>query len=278
MKKIIAAFDGLKYSESTREYAIAIAQLTGAHLVGVFLDDRTYTSYKIYDLIEDDGLSETKLKQFDKADKMARDEAARDFESACKKAGIEFSIHHDRSIALHQLKLESIYADLLVISSHETLTHHTEQPPTLFIRHLLSDAHCPVLLVPARFTSIKKLFILYDGGPSSVFATKMCSYVLPELKALETEVISVRPVKANRHLPNNRLMKEYMKRHFPKAKYQVISGNAEDEIVQLLKQKPAHSLVLLGAYNRGTVSRWFRESMADRLMKELKLPLLVAHG
>ncbi len=37
MKKIIAAFDGLKYSASTRDHAIALTQLTGYHLVGVFL-------------------------------------------------------------------------------------------------------------------------------------------------------------------------------------------------------------------------------------------------
>jgi nucleotide-binding universal stress UspA family protein len=278
MKKIIAAFDGLKYSESTRDHAIALAKITGAHLVGIFLDDRSYTGYKIYDLIGDDGINQVKLKELTKKDKLDREEACRDFESACREAGIEYSVHHDRALALHELKHESIYADLLVIGMHETLTHHSEKLPTLFIRRLLSDVHCPVLLVPSRFMPIKKLIILYDGAPSSVHATKMCSYVLPELKNLEAEVVSVRPVKAGQHLPDNRLMKEYMKRHFPSAKYHVINGNADEEIRNFLKTKPANSLVLLGAYNRGAASRWFRESMADRLMKELKLPLLVAHG
>ena len=36
MKKIIAAFDGLKFSKSTRDYAIQIAKENNAHLVGVF--------------------------------------------------------------------------------------------------------------------------------------------------------------------------------------------------------------------------------------------------
>ena len=62
MKKIIAAFDGLKYSESTRDYAIYLAKQTNTHLVGVFMDDPTYTSYKIYELIEKEGVSEDKLK------------------------------------------------------------------------------------------------------------------------------------------------------------------------------------------------------------------------
>lgn len=42
MKKIIAAFDGLKYSESTRDYAIYLTKQTNTHLIGIFMDDPTY--------------------------------------------------------------------------------------------------------------------------------------------------------------------------------------------------------------------------------------------
>jgi len=73
-------------------------------------------------------------------------------------------------------------------------------------------------------------------------------------------------------------MKEFMKRHFPKAEYKVMKGWAEDAIVKYLKQEKQNALVVLGAYRRGTVSRWFRESMADILMKETKLPLFIAHN
>ncbi len=62
MKKIIAAFDGLKYSESTRDYAIYLAKQTNTHLVGVFLDDPIYTSYKVYDLVVKQGATEGELK------------------------------------------------------------------------------------------------------------------------------------------------------------------------------------------------------------------------
>ncbi len=278
MKKIIAAFDGLKYSTSTRDYAIALTKRLKAHLVGVFMDDKTYTSYKIYDLIGEDGISEAKLKRLSQKDTAAREGAVEDFNAACKEAGIEFSIHRDRNIALHELKHESIYADLLIIDMNETLTHYTEKPPTRFIRNLLGDVQCPVLLVPAKYKAIQKLIPLYDGGPSSVHAIKTCSYLLPELTELETEVISVRPLKASQHLPDNRLMKEFMKRHYPDAVYTVLKGPSEQEIIRCLKLQKGNSLVVLGAYRRGAVSRWFRESMADTLMRELKLPLLIAHG
>lgn len=55
MKKIIAVFDGLKYSESAANYAVYMAKRTGSHLVGVFLDDYTYHSYKVYDMVNERG-------------------------------------------------------------------------------------------------------------------------------------------------------------------------------------------------------------------------------
>lgn len=278
MKKIIAAFDGLKYSASTRDYALYVAKQTNTHLVGIFMDDPTYTSYKIYDLIAEKGVSERKLKIYEAKDKAIRTATAADFEKACKKAGIDYAIHHDRKIAIQELKHESIYTDLLIIDSQETLTHYTEKLPTRFICDLLSDAQCPVLLVPQKYKPLQKIILLYDGEPSSVHAIKMFSYLLPQLKQLDTSVIYVNPGNNNLHIPDNKLMKEFMKRHYPRATYKVIKGLAEYEILKYLKQTRGNALVVLGAYRRGTVSRWFRESMADILMKEIKLPLFIAHN
>ena len=278
MQKIIAAFDGLKFSESTRDYAIDIAKQTKTHLVGVFMDDPSYTSYKIYELITKEGASVDNLNKYEAKDQATRDKAAKNFEKACQQEGLEYNIHHDRKIAIVALKHESIYSDLLIIDSGETLNHYTEKLPTRFIRDLLSDAQCPVLVVPAKYKPVKKIILLYDGGPSSVYAIKMFSYLMPQLKNLETEVISVNPVNTTLHMPDNKLMKEFMKRHYPKTKYTVTKGWAEEEIVRHLKEPlHANALVVLGAYRRGTVSRWFHESMADILMKEVKLPFFIAH-
>jgi len=278
MKKIIAAFDGLKYSESTKEYAITIAKLTGAHLVGVFMDDSLYTSYKVYDLIVKDGVSEAEFKKAEAKDSSTRAAAAANFEKACQKAGIEYTVHHDKNIAIQALKHESVYADLLIIDASETLSHYTEKLPTRFIRDLLSDVQCPVLVVPKKYKPINKVVLLYDGAPSSVYAVKIFSYLLPRLQEFAIDVISVNPPDSTLHMPDNKLMKEFMKHHFPTAKYIVRKGWAEEEIVKYLKALQEHALIVLGAYRRGTVSRWFRESMADTLMKNIKLPLFIAHN
>jgi hypothetical protein len=278
MKKIAAAFDGLKFSESTRDYAIHIAKLTNAYLVGVFLDDFTYMSRKVYELLVNKEAPENAWEKLRQIDQSSRDNAVVNFEKACQKAGLNYNIHRDKNIALQDLLHESIYTDLLVIDRKETLTKYEEALPTRFINDLLSEVQCPVLLVAQRYRTINKIILLYDGGPSSVYAIKMFSYMLPVLKHLPTEVVSAKGLKRDLHVPDNKMMKEFMKRHFPNAIYKVLKGSAESEIIHHLKEQNENVLVVLGAYRRGMVSRWFRASMADALMKELKVPLFIAHN
>lgn len=278
MKKFLAAFDGLKYSASTRDYATWLGKQTDTHLVGVFMDDPSYTSYKIYELIAKESVPEDRLKKLDEDDKKIRSCSAIDFETHCQSAKLDYSVHHDRKIALQELKHESSYADLVIISETETLTHHSEAIPTRFIRDFLGDTQCPVLVVPETFKPVEKVTLLYDGWPSSIHAIKMFSYLLPELKNLPIELISVNPPHTSLHLSDNRLMKEFMKRHYPHASFTVLDGNTEEEIIHHLSEPGVNTLVVLGAYRRSSVSRWLHESLADTLMKELDLPLFIAHN
>lgn len=278
MQKIIAAFDGLKYSISTQQHAIAIAKKNKMHLVGVFLDDFTYHSYKVYDVVNSpDLLLEDALKDLNDKDEEVRKESVEKFTAACQDAGITYAMHRDRNIAIQELLHESIYSDLLVINGAETFTHYIKPMPTEFIRDILANVQCPVLVTTTVYKPFEKLVFLYDGEPASVHAIKMFDYLLSMYNNLPVEVVSVKSKKHSTHVPDNKLMKEFMKRHFPDAEYQVLKGDPDEVIVNHLADQHDNTLVVLGAYQRSTVSRWFKPSMADHLIKELRLPLFIAH-
>ena len=69
-----------------------------------------------------------------------------------------------------------------------------------------------------------------------------------------------------------------MKRHTPHAVYTVLQGDAASEIIDHVKMEHASTVLVLGGYQRGAVSRWFRPSMADLLMRSTDMPLFVAHN
>ncbi|WP_143306432.1 universal stress protein [Chitinophaga vietnamensis] len=279
MKKIIVVLDGLRFRQNTVDYAIAVAKSEKAHLVGVFLEDFSYRSYGIYELVDESGaVTDEKIATMSGHDKSMRDGAVLRFEESCQHAGLNYSVHRDRNIAIEELLHESIYADLLVIDARESFNRLREEAPSRFMRHLLADVACPVLMVPDPYQTIGKIVLLYDGTPPSVQAVRMFDYLFPGMKQLPVEVITVKSQREDYHLPDNKLMKEFMKRHFPDASYTVLKGIPEDEIVEYINKMSTNILVVLGAYTRGGLSRWFRPSMADILVEETSAPLFIAHS
>ncbi len=46
MNKITAAFDGLKYAESTKDFTLFLGRQADAHIVGTFVEARTTPAIK----------------------------------------------------------------------------------------------------------------------------------------------------------------------------------------------------------------------------------------
>ena len=258
------------------QYAIQLTQVVNAHLVGVFLDEAIYHTYSVYKVMANTVNYQKKLAELDDKDQKKRDNAVFVFRKACELAKINFSIHRDTSIAFRELRHESIFADLLIIDEYETFSRFKESLPTSFIKDLLGEVQCPVLVTPAAFKKIDKIVLLYDGKPYALHAIKMFSYVLGCLRQLPVEIITVKEEKkAGRHLPDKLLMKEFIKRHFDDVRYTVLKGAPEQQIVAYLRSSAQNVLVVLGSYQRSDISRWFKVSMADVLMEALEMPLFI---
>lgn len=279
MKKILVAFDGLKYSKTAQEHAIALARKGDYMLVGAFLDDLFYHSYKIYDLVTEDGFGlDTRRRHLDQKDSKTRARSVETFSNACKAAGIKYLVHKDRKAAIRELIRESIYADLLVIDSKESFSHYKAPKPTVFIQQILPHIQCPVLLVTGPYRAIEQTVLLFDGSPVSMHAIKMLCYTSPAYTQLPAEVFTVSNSRKGPKLPDGLLIKEFMQRHFDRVSYVQEKGLAEAQILAKLAAKGPNTLVVLGAYQRNAVSRWFRESMANVLMRDLNIPLFIAHS
>ena len=276
MKRIVAVFDGLKFSESTCQYAIRIAKQCSAHLVGAFLDEPSYHSYNIYELVYDDGIMTTKQRRLNKKDEKTRAAAITRFEQACKEAGQIYSLHKSHKVSLQELLDLTTYSDLVIIGKNESFSNHVTDAPSHFTKELLAGASCPVLLVPENFMQISKIILLFDGRHSSIHAIKMFSYTLSFLNDCPSKVLTIKNPGETRRIPDNRLMTQFVKDHFPGATYTVLKGDPETEIYNFLKDLPG-AIVIMGAYSRSRFSRWARPSMADMLIKQTNFPLFIAH-
>lgn len=261
MKKIIVALDGLNFSASAAKYAAFLAASSKAGLTGVFLDD--------------EGVSGGRLKELKEKDEQIRKESVKEFEKICDQEKIKFKVRHDRNTALQELLTESIYADILVIDRKETFCQNEEKMPGSFLRSTLNNMECPALVVPSSFKAIHKLVFLYDGGPSSVHAFKAFCYLLNAFHGLSLEIVTVKQALNYPDLSGKYLLNEWVKKYFPTVAYKVLQGDPETAIVQYAKTQKSNSLFILGARQRGMLSHWFRESMADVLIQNVKAPLFI---
>lgn len=276
MKKIIAAFDGLKYSESTASYAIEIARKYNGKIFGVFLEDFTYHSYSIADLAADD-YPEQHAAQLNKMDAEVRESSIKHFRQQCEEHGLVYSIHRDKNIAIQELLHETRFADMVIIQNNETLTHYSGNVPSTFIENLLERTECPVLLVPPEFRKIDKIVFLYDGKGSSVFAIKQFAYLLPGQQGVPAELLCVKRDGENDRLPDAHYLREWLKLYYQDVKTGTLTGNSHGEILRFLKEQVANCVVVLGAYERGSISRMIHRSLADDIIREINLPLFISH-
>ena len=80
MKKFLAAFDSLRFSGSTMEYAISLTKACDAHLVGVFLEDFSRHTYSVADMTRYEGVEfERHLEDLNVRDREERNESVETF-------------------------------------------------------------------------------------------------------------------------------------------------------------------------------------------------------
>lgn len=278
MKKFLVVLDGFQLSMGTVEFAIRLAKLEAAQLVGLFPEEPTYRSFDMYRVIMGASDVDHTIENLDKLDEAKRDESVHHFQAACENAGIAFSIHRDRRLSDRVVLEESTYADLLIICKQERFSTAEEEIPSVFLQKLMASSFCPVLIVPPAYQPVDEVFILYDGKPSSVFAAKHFRYILPGLAATPNiQIVTVHPVGESSHLPNNKLMRDFVSRTFPNASYIQLRGSSEEQIKGYVRNNSGNELLVVGAYKRSDLSRWFKSSMADVLLKELNNPVFIAH-
>lgn len=278
MKNFLAVFDGYKLCKSTFEYAVLLAKKSDSRLTGVFLDAFFYHNYSLSKVLKVSSDPEADLEKWNKKDQLQRDESVYQFQRLCEEAQIEYTIHRDNSIPLDELQYESMFADLIIINEREKFTQKDDQKPTSFIREILADAQCPVVAVPDHFTAPEKIILLYDGSPSSLYAIKMFSYLFSDWRDLPVEIVNVNEGNIEKgYLPGTGLITDFINRNFPNSNYNLLDGKAEEKILAYLTESGKNELIVIGAYRRSKLSRWFKHSLADELMSSLEKPLFIAH-
>lgn len=276
MNKILAVYNGTHYSKSTTEYGIALAREYNAKLIGAFVHDMRYVNYQyafVYDqpFVDVSLIDEVKVKE-----KKAIHANIRLFEQQCKDAGVKHKVHLDRGIPVQEILKESVFCDLILVDSGTGFFSFGEEKPGPFLKDVLVESHCPVLIVPEKYREIKRNIIAYDGTSSGIYALKQFSYIFPKHAEMRTTVVSVNEDKSN-HIKHGEQIKDLIAERYADPEYVVLNGKPETELMKYLERNDAGSVVVMGSYGRGALSRFIRQSMANEVILEYRIPVFIAH-
>ena len=276
MKKILAGFDGTKYSEGASKYAIEIAKATNSMLVGVFIQDMRYLNMTYAYAWDQPFIDFTSIENSQKEEKEKIELNIKLFKRACEEKGVHHKIHLDKGVPLQELLSETAFSDLIILDSHTSFFSLGDESLSPFLKDFLADSHCPVLIVPHHYTLFDKVVLCYDGSPSSLYAIKMFSYLFSELDDLKTTVVSVNE-KSSNHLKEGSNLKDLVRAHYKDAQYEVLKGDAEKELLDYLKRTGENSIVVMGAYGRSSISRLFHQSLSNKVIQEINVPVFITH-
>lgn len=270
MEKILLAMEGNEQHTYAVDFACFLAKLTGSRLIGAFLEgDAEGTRPDVREPIT----VEEYVLESNPEEAVSRE--VRRFREACVCRGVPARVHRDRGVPLGEILLESRFSDLLVLDPDTSFEEADRAVPGRFVQEVLAAAECPVMVSPYSFDALDKVYFTYNGTASSVFAIKQFTYLFPEFKHKKAVVVSVRKSEG-KDIEEMFKMKEWFSAHYGDPEFVVLTGDASDELFGFMLDKK-DAVVVMGAFGRGAMSRFFKPSHAGLLMKTVNLPIFIAH-
>jgi nucleotide-binding universal stress UspA family protein len=273
MEKILLAINPSQISMNAIDFACYIANLTRSRLTGIFLQQDTAVKQRSEIGVVSDENAQVHTSR--KADTPSIDESIDIFREACQNRGVNCYVHFDSGSPIEELINETRFADILIAGPELSFLDKREGAPTAFVKELLSQSECPVIIAPYDFDSVEEVLFCYDGSASSVFAIRQFTYLFPEFSEKKAVVLQI--VDDGKIMVTEKdKIRELLQMHYSSIGFHVLKGIPGEELFNHLVSKK-NMFVVMGAFGRKMLSGFWKKSTANRLMQVVDLPIFVAH-
>lgn len=278
MEKILLAIDATNLNINSLDFACFLGKLTKSTITGVFLENQAAEENPVLkslqgsayiDWTADENSDEHKAKMETIKKNIAFFTEGYINRETC------YKVHRDGGVPSSELIEESRFADAVIVDAETSFNDHFEGIPTTFLKDILKKAECPLIIAPENFETIDEIVFTYNGSSSSVFAIKQFTYLFPELKEKKVTIIQVNETGEWLDKDKNKFM-EWLQDHYKNLRFEAVKGKTENVLFDhLFKRK--NMFLVMGAYGRTSLSRFFKRSHADLLINTVTQPIFIAH-
>ncbi|HTL08374.1 MAG TPA: universal stress protein [Chitinophagaceae bacterium] len=273
MEKILLAVDAAQPSISALDFACYLGRLTKSPVTAVFLDNLAAALPVKHEMLA--GESEPdEMKQH--AEAAVKAEASMQLiREGCVNREVGYSFHRHHGVPVDEMLAESRFADVLVVDAETSFREHFEGPPTDFVKDLLKKAECPVFIAPQSLEAVEELVFAYNGSASCMFAIKQFTYLFPQLAGKKATIVMINDSGKWEDVHKHSLS-EWLKAHYNELHWVVREGDSDASLFEYLFGRKK-SLLVMGAYGRNALSRFFKRSTASLLIKTIAQPIFITH-
>jgi hypothetical protein len=270
MKKILVLINDYNVPTTALNYAIKLAVQDDATLFGIFAQTLKYSDDS-YLFPNDINLTDKDLTAATDDDEHLQvlDSSIKLFTNTCEASNVSFKTHTITTNHLDTLIDYSAFADLIVSDADTPPIHYS-------INRFLAATHCPVLMINKDYTNTDTLVFAYDDKLSSINAIRLFTYLFSFYKNLPVHFVSVLPTNVL-GLEYDDLIKEWLPLHYPNAKIEIIKGETKNELTNYINSL-TNPMIVMGAFGRSSLSRFFKESHANYIMTQTNAPIFIAHN
>ena len=273
MEKILFITDGLKLDQSALEFTCYLARFSRSTVTGIFLENMLANVKPVLEKITSGVFQGSEQRAFETKKEIIA--ASRNsFLDICRRNSVRCNIHNDLGIPVSEVVAESRHADLAVVSPNLSFDSKEEAAPSRFVKILLEEAECPVIIAPDSFKEIEEIVFTYNGSASSVFAIKQFTYLFPNLEDIRTIILQVNDKPWTEKEKNN--FKGWLENHYSALGFEVLAGNIETALYNWIQHRE-NAIVVMGAYGRSKISQFFRRSTAEMLIRKPGHPVFITH-
>ena len=275
MEKIIIAIDSQNLDENTVSFACHIAKLTGSKLSAVFLEDRRAARRLAFEAISEPVLTaeqtllEATLEQTESH--ALREKNMIQFKELARGEGVHSSIYLDKGVPAKELIAETLFSDLLILDAN-AFGDIAGEPPSGFVKDIVHNAGCPVIIAPEAFNGIDNIVFCYDGGRSSLYAMKQFAHLFPGLGRQRAKVVDLHP-DLTPPLDQARIV-TWLKTHYTAVDWLAVRPDEAAALFSFLGEK-GDDFVVMGAYGKGLLSSFFNQDEQLGITRTTPVPLFI---
>lgn len=278
MKRILLAIDATKPDTQAIDFACYIGRLTRSVVTGFFLENFAADEAPVVNTVQGTRYLDWSIDETDPAFKQKKaliDKNIDSFKDCCERKSVRSTCRLAEGLPAAEIIAESRYADLIILDAATSFNKIYEGRPTEFVKNVLKDAECPVIIAPGSFEGIDEIVFTYDGSRSAAFAIKQFTLLLPELNDKTAIVLHIDKDQEWSGPEKDKFL-DWMKTHYSFIGFKVLTGNTEDRLFDYFFKRK-NVFIVMGAYGRGNLSRFFRRSQADMLINIMTQPIFISH-